>query len=1381
MKKIFLTCFFLWFVVQVNANSTIFDQYRFKQFSTLNYLPSDEVQKVYYDKEGLIWFATRSGLCSYDGYQVQNYRSNVLSYDLLSSNNVLCLAEDYSFHLWIGTQNGLCMLDKRTGVIKKYTISGINSKVVSCLLVTRDNTLWVGTDQGLCRYLPTTHSFMVYSAANTNNQMDGCAVKSLLQDLNGDILIGTWSSGLYRFSPKKNTFKLYPRLNVQNSAHTLFFDSRKRLWIGTWNYGLICMDNPRDMKHSKIHLYTKSMVTPNSLSDNIVYSISEDPITHSLWVGTRSGLSIMDMNDPARQFVNFSVDNPVHNIPANEINSIITNKKGDIWIGSIGGGVFQINTRPSLFRSYGLNALSKYVSTHAVRSLFVDPSGLIWMGIGSYGLSVYDRKTNISRFYREMPEFSQIKDMPTVYSAIDYGNGELWFGTYGDGILIYKKGQNVEFISMNNKKYMLDNCVQALYKDKKGAVWIGQRFGLSIVLFNRKGYVVNFMHEGNREFSSSIVQNITEDHVGRMWISTEDNGIIRVEGDVYHPTTLRFHNYSPTNKNLQVHDVISVLPDHKGNIWAISNSGGLFLYNVQKDAFESVNERFHIPGDEVCSIQEDQFGNLWLGTNFGIVKVSFTRGLQEPIVRTYSSADGLDNNFFIPDASCKYGDELFFGHYKGFYSFVPTATNSVNRKPPIIITDLKVNNRSYATLDFTLRKKISLFTPSFTQKIVLPPSVTNFTFEFAALTYINPEQNKYAYQLVGFDKDWQYTDARHRFAYYNNLSSGTYTFRLKATDGTGKWYEMSFPIKVVVLPPFYATWWAYLIYLCIVIGIVYTGLHISRTRMELRNSLRIKEMERKHIEMLNHSKLQFFTNITHELLTPLTIISATVDNLKMLAPQNMEYYGIMKTNVNRLIRLLQQILEFRKAQTGNLKLRVSRGNLSAFVKNEVESFYPLMNKKKLHLSFVCDPQDLLAYFDLDKMDKVIYNLLSNAAKYNHPNGFVQVNLTYGEDKDHVILTVKDNGIGLSEEAKLHLFERFYDGEYRKSQTIGTGIGLSLTKDLVQLHGGVITVESREGFGTTFFVTIPIDRSYYKEDDIDDEMPEPMMAITDLSEEDEKEPDTTLTEKNHSVLVIEDNEELLSLMNKLLSRDYQVFTATNGKEGITVIENENVDLVVSDVMMPEMDGIEFTKYVKGVIDYCHIPIILLTAKTKDEDRTEAYDSGADAFITKPFQLSVLHARIKNLIKSRERVKKDFKNQVVFELKDFDYTSMDQAFLQKAIDCVNNHLDNSDFDQPQFAEGMDMSKSTLYKKLKSLTGLNTSAFIRNIRLKAACKIAEEKAGIRISDLAYSVGFNDPKYFSSCFKREFGMLPSEYIDKFISTGDLAKEDGNEGETIV
>ncbi len=1104
------------------------------------------------------------------------------------------------------------------------------------------------------------------------------------------------------------------------------------------------------------------------MSDDIVYDISEDLNTGTLWVGTRSGLSIMGKDAPGR-FVNYKSRGSSHYIFCDEINTILRDKAGIMWLGSIGGGVLAADTSQPMFASHSLDFADNDIPITSIRALFTDSERNIWMGIGTYGLACIEYTTGKLKSHSQIPEFAGMT-VPTVFSVVQRQNsGDIWFGTYDGGIFIYRKGRKVENLTAENCEFVGNSCVSALYEDGHGNCWVGTRGSLGVLLANGKSFLFGPMTFAEKtRLDWFYVRDIITDSENSVWIATSNYGLIHIQGDIHHPSTLKYDNYSFYNGKLTTNNVLCLYKDKTGRLWVGTEGGGLYLYDRQNNCFEAKNQEYNIPGDMVGSIEEDKNGNLWLGTNAGLVKLGAQSPGRDAVVRVYTEVDGLQGNFFISRSACSRDGELFFGGYRGYNSFIPENMEEKQRDVSLAITDIKIFNRSITLLPLDMQRKISRFTPTFTQRIELPYQYNNFSIEFATLTYKNPELNRYAYQLEGFDKNWVYTNSNRRFAYYNNLKSGTYTFRLKATDENGIWSGYIRELTVVILPPFWATWWAYILYVLFAAGTVFWLFRITRNRILLQNELRLREIEKMKSEELNHAKLQFFTNITHELLTPLTIVSATVDELKAQAPQHTDLFAVMYNNIHRLIRLLQQILEFRKAETGNLKLRVSSGDIAAFVRKETEGFQPLIKKSKIHFSVLCNPDSIIGYFDTDKLDKILYNLLSNAAKYTVEGGFIQVTLSYAEDRDHIFLKVKDNGEGISQEKQKTLFQRFYEGDYRKFNTIGTGIGLSLTKDLVELHKGTISVESESGQGAEFIVCIPIDRSYFSEDQIDDETIVPIQKTGTYADEEDVQTndEAEVVKKKHSVLVIEDNEELLQLMTRLLKREYNVFTAENGKEGIIVLENEDIDLIVSDVMMPEMDGIEFCKYVKGNLEISHIPVILLTAKNKEEDRAEAYEVGADAFISKPFNLPVLYARIRNLLKHKEGLVHDFKHQLVFELKDLNYTSLDEDFLQRAIDCVNGHLEDAEFDQPQFADEMKTSKSTLYKKLKSLTGLNTSAFIRNVRLKSACRIMEEKgSNIRISELAYAVGFNDPKYFSSCFKKEFGMLPSEYIERFLT----------------
>lgn len=1333
----------------------------FNILSTADGFPTNEIQKVFQDREGFMWFATRNGLCRYDGYQITVYNSDHHKSPVLTSNNIYCLADDELGNLWVGTYNGINRFDKAEGTFVPVDIRNTSNKVVYCMLVTKNNEVWIGLDDGLFRYDPHENTFIHHSLQRIGDTPITASVKSIIEDSYGDIWIGTWNSGLYRYSQSQNILFSYPQMNPRNSAHVIYEDSRENIWIGTWGEGLHLLENPRDMKNFQLKTYRHSN-DPESLSDNLVYDICEDIHTNTLWIGTRSGLSILDYGHPSG-FVNWSATHKTHKLPANEINSILRDNKQNIWIGTIGGGVLFTNTEAPKFDFFGVEIPG--IPTGAIRAVLLDDDDNMWMGVGTYGIVRHDKGSGKAISQLDLPEFKGMGQI-TIYDIKQRGTGEILFGTYGGGLWVYEKGKPVKTFTENNCRFISDNRIRSIYIDRQQNCWLGTQYGLGVRLNDSTGFKLDEIVVDGRHLAPSSMVDITEDDTGKKWIATIGNGIISIEGDPKRREELTFRNYAAVNGKISTHSINALHYDTSGRLWAGAESGRLYLYDKATDSFIDKSPQFSILGTLISSIREDRQGNLWIGTNNGLARLSFNGNSELTSYRVYTTADGICDNFFIPKSSYSHNGELFFGGYKGLVRFNPDKIEVEINPTPFYITDIRVLNTSFNHLNEEITGKISDKVPSFSDRITIPHKYNNFSIHFATLNYKNPELNKYAFKLAGFDQEWTYADSKQNIAYYNNLSPGQYVFQLKATTQNGVWNDEIKEMRVNVLPPFWLSWWAIAIYFCTFVLVSYAIYRNIRNRIHLRNQLRYKQFEQEKAEELNHAKLQFFTNITHEFMTPLTIISATVDELQQTSPRKDDLYANMGMSINRLTRLLQQILEFRKAETGNLKLRVFYGNISEFVKISTDSFYPLIRKKKLHFSYVSDPENIRGLFDIDKLDKILYNLVSNAVKYVPKRGSIQVTLTQrAEEKEHIRLTVEDNGAGITKEDQQSLFKRFYEGNYRRHNTTGTGIGLSLVKDLVNLYHGTIEVESEVDKGTKFTVTLPVEASRFDESEIDRDKRETNQektvecthpAVAGKESETKKQ-------KTQTVLVVEDNEEILQLVYRLLDREYHVHTATNGKEAIAVLGHKKIDIIVSDIMMPEMDGVELCKSLKNNIEFSHIPIILLTAKTDEKDRADAYESGADAFISKPFNLNVLHARIKNLLKSRERIARDFKNQLVFELKELEFTDLDVKFLQKAIECVDLHLEHPEFDQQQFSDEMNVSKSTLYNKLKTLTGLNTSAFITNIRLKAACRIMDQNRNIRISDLAYSVGFNDPKYFSSCFKKEFNMRPSDYIERF------------------
>ncbi len=1391
----FFFCFWILLPVMCQAMMTSGNKYLvFKSSSVLNSLTSKDVQSVYQDRDGYIWISTRNGLFQYDGYSITTYKSNLYCPDLLANNNINCVAEDAQHRLWIGTYNGLNVLDKRTGQIRKIDDPAINNCGISQILVTRDNRILFATEAGLLEYLEDGNRFLAFSQDNTGGVFPKTTVKSLFEDDRGDIWIGTWSRGLFRYEKKTGKYWKYPKMNSGNSAHVVFQDSHKNIWVGTWGAGLHLLHNAYNLEQTTWTTFTHDEKRSGTISDNLIYAISEDINTHSLWVGTRSGLSILPLQNVESSHFDFENCYPgesEHSIASSEVASLLRDRQGIMWVGMIGGGVNMANTRKARFNLDRLSEAKRMLKTNSVRSIMLDDEGQLWMGISTYGFGVEDRRTEKFTHHDQMPDFSSYRGISTVMSIMQSpSTGHIWIGVYNGGAYEIDKsapvGKRVKAHNSSNAPWICNSCIYYICEDSKQNLWFATKGGVSMRAADGTPVRLDFLRVEDVTVQDMVVMQLAEGRDGEMWLASNTHGVVRIQGSGNFLSGYTLSGYSVANGKLNSDYANCIYKDIEGRIWVGTGGSGLSLYDAVEDAFLPVHKLWNLPGDAVTNIQSDKKGDLWLGTNAGLLRLTVPRDLQNVTYCLYTTSDGLQDNIFNRGASFVASDgEMFFGGHRGYNSFYPDQQNEQVFSSPVVITDIKVFNQSWTALSDEERTEISSLSPRFTDKIVLSYRRNNFSIEFSALEYANPGRNQYAYQLDGFDAGWQYTDASKRFAYYNNLKSGTYTFYVKASNSNGIWGEDIQTVKVVILPPPWETWWAYTLYIILLVGIAWYIYRIIRNRIRLRNALHLREMEQAKAEEINHAKLQFFTNITHELLTPLTIISASVDELKQTAPAYKEQYNVMTHNINRLIRLLQQILEFRKAETGNLKLKVSQGDLAQFVYRSLDGFSPLMKKKDIHFTIQSDADKCFAFFDPDKLDKILYNLLSNASKYNKAGGKVRIELKRDEAMGVACIIVKDNGPGISKESQKNLFKRFYEGDYRRFNTIGTGIGLSLVRDLVTLHHGSISVESEEGEGTTFKVQIPISRSAYSEEEIDDAGALLTSSVTDesqkeimftnvpsLPEDGNLGRESRAEEKKYALLLVEDNEDLLGLMVKLLGTEYIIYTATNGKEALEVLVAKDIDLIVSDVMMPVMDGIELCRGIKGNFDTSHIPLILLTAKKQEEDRVEAYESGADAFITKPFNLSVLHARISNLLKSRERVMKDFKKQLVFEAKELNYTSMDEDFLQRAIDCVNRHLDDPNFDQTQFLEEMNTTKSTFFRKLKSLTGLTYVSFIRNIRMKAACRIMEEKKHLRISELAYTVGYNDPRYFSSIFKKEIGMQPSEYMERFTSGGTIEGE---------
>ena len=869
----------------------------FKSSSVLNSLPSKDVQSVYQDRDGYIWISTRNGLFQYDGYSITTYKSNLYCPDLLTNNNIYCVAEDAQHRLWIGTYSGLNVLDKQTGQIRKIDDPEINGIGISQILVTSDNRILFATEGGLLEYLEDSNRFLAFNQDNTDGVFPKTTVKSLFEDDRGDIWIGTWSQGLFRYEKRTGKYRKYPQMNSGNSAHVVFQDSHKNIWVGTWGAGLHLLHDAYNPEKTTWTTFTHDENRSGTISDNLIYAISEDLNTNSLWVGTRSGLSIlslMDIKTGHLEFENCYSGESENSITSSEVASLLRDRQGIMWVGMIGGGINMVNNRKAKFNMDRLSEAKRMLKSNSVRSILLDDEGLLWMGMSTYGFGVKDRVTGKFTHYTQMLDFKNYSRMSTVMSIIQSpSTGHIWVGVYNGGAFEIDKsapvGKRVKYYSPSNVPWMCNSCIYSIYEDSKQNMWFATRGGVSMRTADGTPVRIDSLKVGDTMMYDVVAMQIVEGNNGDMWVTSSTNGVIRIQGSGNSLKEYTVSGYSLANDKLNSNYADCVYKDAQGRIWVGTGGSGLNLYDAANDTFLPVHVLWNLPGDAIASIQSDKQGELWLGTNIGLLRLTVPDDLQNVTYRLYTTADGLQDNIFNRGASCVASDgEMFFGGHRGYNSFYPDQQEEQVFSFPVIITNIKVFNQTWASLTEKERAAMSDLSPGFMNEIRLDYKHNNFSIEFSALEYANPERNQYAYRLEGFDSGWQYTDASKRFAYYNNLKAGTYTFYLKSSNSNGIWNQDVQTVKVIILPPPWKTWWAYTLYILLVLGSAWYAYRVIRNRIRLRNALHMREMEQAKAEEINHAKLQFFTNITHELLTPLTIISASVDELMQAAPGYIE-------------------------------------------------------------------------------------------------------------------------------------------------------------------------------------------------------------------------------------------------------------------------------------------------------------------------------------------------------------------------------------------------------------------------------------------------------------------------------------------------------------
>ncbi|NDW19149.1 hybrid sensor histidine kinase/response regulator [Dysgonomonas sp. 216] len=1359
MKKI-IYLFLLLFIV--NCNNTYSSRISVTPITLTEQLPSNSVQRLYQDKEGFMWLATLDGLCRYDGYQTLVFRSNLNSPQLLTNNEITCLSEDTSNRLWIGTKKGMNILDKSTYQISHFDGQELANQEIRCITTTSDSSIWVGTNRQMFRFNPDMTLRKKYDSS-----LPIGSINSVYEDLDGNIWVTTWRNGLHKYDKEKDTFKNFPGIGNSNNPFKVFQDSRKQLWICTWGDGIFLF-NPNESENGQamykpIEVYSLGRNTPELYA----FSIEQDDIQEYIWIISTAGMHAMKYTDNGdiEQDVEAS---SLFNVSNNIFSEVIKDHNGNLWIGTFSEGVLTVSFNKPVIENYSLQAIKDMTGiTPNITSIYQDKDNDLWIAQNRWGLGLFDPQKNKVSFFRDNPELRSLPGLNLVNCISSFRSRpeEVWVGTQYDGLIyrMKKKNGNISLLSQTNLYNIVDDPGQPLsfFEDRKNNIWIVTSTKLIVLPYNKDNAIT---------LPLNSITGITEDTKGSVWVSSRNSGIyhIPIQGSINIDGS-KIINYSETNGNLISNNITSICGDINGKVWIGTKEGNIITYDILEQRFTDNSDLFKILNEGILNIISDDFGHIWISTNKRIIEYNPVN----KALRSYSSTDGVLVNSFLENSYLKTASgKILFGGNKGISVF--TASEKLSEHPkdakPLVI-DVKINNKSVFRNNDNHRFDV------ISQTLVLEPGDKNIEINFSSLDYIYPTKIQYAYKMDGIDDGWVYNESDRQFAIYNQLEKGNHKFYIRSTDENGLWSDNITLLKIYKRPAFYETWWAYMIYTLIIIILIYITYRTAINRIKLRNELKIAQIEKDKSEELTQSKLRYFTNISHDFLTPLTIISCLIDDIEMTYKGKIGQFEIMRSNVNRLKRLLQQVLDFRKVESGRMKLQISYGNIVTFIKDVCDThFMPLVKKKNINFSFVSENNQIQAYFDADKVDKVIFNLLSNAFKYTPNDGEIKVELKQETKKDnqaYIVIKISDTGVGISQSELDKIFVRFYSNSSDRQFNDSNGIGLSLTKDLIDLHNGTINVESEVNVGTTFTVELPIDEKAYnvtevvKGDNITildkEELPaieeegktnklDEIEAITENTEAENTEKEQT------TVLLVEDNEELLTLMKNILIKSYNIFTATNGIEALSSIKENSIDIVISDVMMPEMDGLELCRTLKSNLETSHIPIILLTAKNSADDRIACYNAGADAYISKPFELKVLAARIHNFIVNKKDKQKEFKSNVEINISTLDYQSSDEQFLNNAISIIERKLSDTDLDVNLFAQELNMSKSSLYRKIKTMTGLSPNEFIRNIRLKHACQMLRNPS-VSISEVAYSVGFSDPKYFTLCFKNEFDVTPREY----------------------
>jgi ligand-binding sensor domain-containing protein/signal transduction histidine kinase/DNA-binding response OmpR family regulator len=1341
---------------------------KIRKISTINGLTNNVVYSIIQDKLGFLWFATEDGLNRYDGYGFTSFRHDPSNKHSISGNFIQCLYCDKEGNIWIGTSDkGLCRFDYKTNQFERFTHDPVNSYSISNndivdIVPGSNKNIWVASYRGgINSYFPLTGKFhhlkSIFNQAKNPNYLKVTCVKEASNKI---LWVGTQGNGLFVYNQvlnKTNVFYNMPGKKIipSNTINSIFEDPHYNIWIATRS-GLALFDAKGSFMH------------PPSISlfdDKEIFAIFCDQYG-ILWLGTDQGIYQFNLETFLHsQNPNIKVEHIEENpnefgLSYRSVRTIFQDRDKNVWIGTYTGGINFISSLPEKFRLITKEQGKNGPSYNKIWGMCEDKAGNFWIGTDGGGINVYNPS------FVKLKEINQRSGLSdnAVLSAICDSEGLLWFGTFQGGVncidpnnfrithyLHQQKGPNE----------ISDNNIRAIYESRDKKIWFGTDAG-GLCCYDKKATKFTTYTTKNSGISYDAIRAVIQDKNGILWVGSYGEGLNRFNVQKNEFKTYLHDNIDSTS--IVGNTIQALLIDKQDRLW-IGTTEGLSLFHPLTGTFTSFTEGDGLINNNVLAILEDKAGYIWISTNRGISRFNDFKKTFE----NYDLNDGLQTGQYLPgSAFVSTNGNMFFGGTNGLNIFKPEKITKINFEPKILFTNFLLFNQpvpihSEQFKDSPLEKSISI-----TKRIVLKHNQSIFTLDFVALNFGYSEKTQYSYLLEGAEKIWNNVGNKHS-ATYRNLKPGKYVFRVKATNQDGIWSKKSTDIEVVVLPALWQTWWAKITYLMLIAALLYGVLQIYSFRIHTINRIRMEHLERQKSEELNQSKLQFFTNISHEFRTPLTLIIGPLEKIiqEETNLKKKKQFNVMHRNANRLLRLINQLMDLGKTERGQMRLKIQNLDLVNFINEIVFSFEELSLQKSIVLKFVHDEPQIMSWFDPESLDKILFNLLSNAYKYTPEKGNITIVLkviSSSNMKDSVEIVVSDTGRGIEANELNNIFGRFYQASNSDSNLQkGSGIGLHLTQALIELHRGHILAESTLGQGTKFTILLPRDKETYSKDEISENIDYKPAYVDQLPLVENENSDSNLANHQLSghrylVLIVEDDYDVQQYIYQELSEIYNIKEASNGADGIRKATEYQPDLIISDVMMPKMDGIEMCKQLKTDLATSHIPIILLTAKTSIEDQILGLENGADSYIPKPFNPEHLKVRVAKLIEQREHLKQKFSKTLDFNVKEVVATSHDEIFLQKAMDLIRENISNPDYNGDMLSKDAGMSRATLHRKLKALLNQSSSEFIRNLRLKHAAQLLNQKS-LTVSEICYDVGFSSPSYFTACFTNYFKMSPTEY----------------------